>query len=700
MGPDPGSHKATGGMPDRLAPLLEAPKPGDAKAAAELMESIGRLLDLLNHAYYDLDSPLAEDADYDRLLRRLEELEAIWPDLADRHSPARQVGGGLSEKFAAVPHRIPMLSLADVFSEEELVAFVDRIHDQAAGAPFLVQMKIDGLSISLHYQAGRLVRGVTRGDGLTAGEDVTENVAQIRAIPKKLTEAVGDLLVRGEVFMPKRSFQVLNEDLEARGEKTFANPRNAAAGSLRQLDASVVGQRNLSFFAFEIQASDRTFDSDSAALQWLSDLGFLVIPGVADAVSPQAVLEAVAGIGERRDSLPFGIDGAVVKLDSWDQRALFGQTVKYPRWAVAYKFPPQRKETVILDISPQVGRTGRITPLAHLQPLVLAGTTVQRASLHNQNYIDQLDIRIGDTVVVQKGGDIIPAVIQVIRDKRPAQSQVYKLPDRCPACHAPTEYTGGGVELYCTNIDCPAQLIRHLTYYASREAMDIEGLGEKAAQALSQGGFVTSIADLYDLHERREDLIGTGLVGREVSVDKLLAGIQASKAADPYRLLTGFGIPLVGRQTARALLARIPSIGQLAEADEASLAAIPDIGPVKAREIRDWFAMPQTVKLLDRLEKAGLNFQGQETASDLPLTGQSFVLTGTLESMTRQEAKGALEALGGRVASSVSASTTAVIVGQNPGSKAERARLLGLPVMEEDAFLAWLAAFDEREDPS
>ncbi len=696
MGPDPGSRKEVGGIAQNLARLLGAPEPGNAREAADLMESMSHSLRLLNHAYYDLDSPLAEDSDYDQLLRRLEALEEAWPQLADSQSPTSLVGGSLSEKFAAVPHPYPMLSLADVFSREELLAFVDRIQAQVPQASFLVQMKIDGLSISLSYRDGRLVRGVTRGDGHTAGEDVTENVAQITAIPKKLAQPVQELFVRGEVFMPRRSFQTLNEDLEARGDKVFANPRNAAAGSLRQLDASVVAQRNLSFFAFEIQAADRTFERDSESLAWLADLGFLVIPQMEKAVSPRGVLEAVDRIGQKRDSLPFGIDGAVIKLDQLDQRPLFGQTVKFPRWAVAYKYPPEQKETVILDISPQVGRTGRITPLAHLQAVELAGTKVQRASLHNQNYIDQLDIRIGDTVLVQKGGDIIPAVIKVIPEKRPPGTRAYHLPDRCPACQTPTEFTGGGVELYCTNIDCPAQLERHLTYFASREAMDIEGLGEKAAQALIKGAFVSSIADLYDLHLRREELIESGLVGREKSVDNLLEGIRRSKGADPDRLLTGFGIPLVGRQTARALLGQIPSIRDLARADEETLAAIADIGPARAREIRHWFAMPQSIKLLERLDKAGLVFESQKMDQDLPLTGRTYVLTGTLDSMTRQEARKALEALGGRVAGSVSASTTAVILGQNPGSKADRARQLDLPVMEEDEFLTWLASLEDE----
>lgn len=680
-----------GGQSERVARLLARPEPADPLEAALLMEEIGRSLDLLNHAYYDLDSPLADDADYDRLLKRLEKLEADWPDQADPYSPAGRVGGSLSDKFSPVPHPYPMLSLLDVFSREELTAFVDKIQEEVPEAVFLVQMKIDGLSIRLRYRDGLLVQGVTRGDGVTAGEDVTENLMQIKAIPKRLALPVEELDVRGEVFMPRRSFERLNEDLAARGDKVFANPRNAAAGTLRQLDASIVGQRNLSFFAFEVQGASQSFDKDSSYLDWLSELGFLVIPEVIKATDSRQVLEAVDWIEKRRSDLPFGIDGAVVKLDRLDQRPIFGETVKYPRWAVAYKYPAEQKETELIGISPQVGRTGRITPLALLKPLVLAGTTVQRASLHNQNYIDQLDVRIGDRVVVQKGGDIIPAVVRVIKEKRPEGTRPYKLPQHCPSCGTPTEFTGGGVELYCTNIDCPAQLIRHLTYFASREAMDIEGLGEKAAQGLIRDGYIESIADLYDLAKRRDELVEGGTVGRDKSVDKLLDRIEASKGMDPERLLTAFGIPLVGRQTARALLARIPSIRDLARTSEEALAAIPDIGPVKAMEIRHWFAMPQTHKLLDRLEEAGLTFEKTSKTETSPLAGKTFVLTGTLEAMTRQEARTALEALGAKVTSSVSKSTSALVLGQEPGSKADKARALGIPSLDEKAFLALLA---------
>ncbi len=679
------------GMAERLSRLLAAPGPKSEGEAGRLIASINELLKALNHAYYDLDSPQAEDADYDRLLRRLEDLEAAWPGLVGVDSAAQRVGGGLSEKFAPVPHRFPMLSLQDVFNREEVKTFVERIKGQTPEAGFLVQMKIDGLSVSLTYENSRLVRGVTRGDGVTAGEDVTENILEIKAVPQILSEAVTDLVVRGEVFMPKASFETLNASLEAEGGKVFANPRNAAAGSLRQLDPSIVRGRKLSFFAFELQQADRTFDRDSEALDWLSHLGFFVIPLVIKAGTAQEVMEAVDTIEAKRDSLPFGIDGAVIKLDELSERAVWGETVKYPRWAVAYKYPPEQKETRVVDISAQVGRTGRITPLAELEPVRLAGSTVRRATLHNQSVIDQLDVRIGDRVLVQKAGDIIPAVVKVIREKRPEGTVPYKLPDHCPVCAARTEYTGDGADLYCTNIDCPAQLIRHLTYFASKGAMAIDGLGDKAAEALTSLGFVKSIADLYSLGTRREDLIESGAVGRQKSVDKLLAEIEASKENGPERLLTGFGIPLVGRQTARALLAELPDIRQLALADEERLASIRDVGPATAREIRNWFSLPESVRLLDRLEASGLVFQETDTGGEKPLEGKSYVLTGSLGSLTRAEARAALEALGARVSGSVSASTTAVILGENPGSKAERARQLGLPLMEEEAFLAWLA---------
>lgn len=680
---------------DTLALYLGAPDPADGEEAGLLMEKIGGLLELLNHAYYDLDSPLADDRDYDLLLRRLEELEARFPDLSAADSPARHVGGGLSEKFSPVPHPYPMLSLLDVFSREEVEDFVGRIQARVPGEAFLVEMKIDGLSISLTYEKGRLVRGVTRGDGVSFGEDVTENLLEIRAIPKVLAEAVEELSVRGEVFMPQRSFESLNRELEEEGKKLFANPRNAASGTIRQLDASVVRSRNLSFFAFEVQHASRGFRSDSESLDWLKSLGFLVIPELEKAVTAEEVMAAVDRIGEKRSFLPFGIDGAVIKLDRLDLRGLFGETVKYPRWSVAYKYPPEQKETQVLDITAEVGRTGRITPLAWLAPVSLAGTTVQRASLHNQNYIDQLDIRIGDTVLVQKGGDIIPAVISVNKEKRPEGTRPYQLPALCPACASPTEYKGGA-DLYCTYIDCPAQLVGHLVYFASKEAMDIDGLGGKAALALTEQGYVRSMADLYSLRDKRDELIESGIIGREKNVDKLLAEIELSKEQDPDRLLTGLGIPLVGRQTARALLSALPDIHEIAAADEDRLARIPDIGPATAGEIRSWFSRKEPQELLARLEAAGLRFSRVKEGSWSPLEGQSYVLTGTLSGMTRSEAKEALEALGARVSSSVSKNTKAVIAGDSPGSKAVRARELGITIMDEEEFSSWLSGLKKE----
>ena len=686
-----------GSIATAVARYMKEPEPESSQEAAALMANLSRLLGLLDHAYYDLDSPLALDADYDRLLRRLELLEAKWPALAGDDSPARHVGGSLSEKFTPVPHPFPMLSLLDVFSREEVSAFLERLTRQTGDPRFLVQMKIDGLSVSLTYGEGRLIRGVTRGDGVTAGEDITENILEIKAIPQVLAESVEELVVRGEVFMPFKSFERLNAQMASKGEQVFANPRNAAAGTLRQLDASIVGERGLSFFAFEVQHSTRNFASDSESLTWLAELGFLVIPGITLARTRDQIMDAVDEIEHKRGTLPFGIDGAVIKLDSLAERERLGATNKYPRWAVAYKYPPEQKETRITDITAQVGRTGRITPLAWLEPVSLAGTTVRKATLHNQSYIDQLDIRIGDTVLVQKGGDIIPAVIRVIKEKRPAGTKAYHLPAHCPACGSKTEFVGGGVDLYCTGIDCPAQLVRHLSYFASKEAMDIAGLGEKTVQALTQKDYVKSIADLYILHEKRDELIADGSIGRQKAVDKLLQEIEESKNMPPDRLLTGFGIPLVGRQTARTLLAAIPSIRQIAAADEESLASIHDIGPATAHEIHHWFMLPQSERLLDRLEAYGLPFSGKASAKEEPLSGQSLVLTGTLGSMTRNQAREALESLGAHVTNSVSAAVSAVIVGENPGSKAARARELGLPLMDEEEFIAWLAAAREEE---
>lgn len=679
---------------DLITQLLDSPTPTDHESASKQIGQLTQLLRELNHAYYNLDQPLTSDQNYDRLLRKLETLETDWPDLALRDSPTVIVGGEASTKFAQVPHRYPMLSLLDAFSYDEVTNFVERIKMQFSKASFVVEMKIDGLSVSLTYESGYLVRGVTRGDGVSYGEDVTDNIRQISSIPLSLRDETHVLVVRGEVFMPYASFESLNQTLRDSHDKTFANPRNAAAGTLRQLDEKVVRDRGLSFFAFEIQHSDKFFATDSDALRWLDRAGIPVIPDVTRCETADEVIRAIEMIEAKRDQLPFQIDGAVIKLDEWRTRETFGSTSKFPRWAIAYKYPPEKKETTVLDIVAQVGRTGRVTPLAYLAPVALAGTTVQRATLHNQSYIDQLDVRVGDTVLVQKGGDIIPAVLKVNHDKRPDNTSPYVLPNHCPACGSPTENIGDGADLYCTGIDCPAQLVRHLTYFASRDAMDITGLGEKVAEALYQNGYVRSIADLYSLHEKRLPLIEEGIIGREKSVDTLLAEIERSKKAPLERLVTGFGIPLVGRQTAHALVQALPDLHRMASAREEQLASIKDIGPATAREISRWFSLPQTETLLQRIEMSGLNITSIGSHEPKPLEGKTFVITGTLDAMTREQAREALEKLGAHVASSVSSRTSAVIIGENPGKKADQALQLGIERIDEEAFISLIEGFE------
>lgn len=681
---------------DMINALLETPMPSDEASASRLIDQMTDELRRLNHAYYDLDDPLVSDELYDGLLRKLEILEKDWPDLAQWNSPASHIGGEVSHKFSPVPHLYPMLSLLDAFSYGEVTDFVERIRTLHPSATFIVEMKIDGLSVSLTYEDGRLARGVTRGDGITYGEDVTENIRQIASVPHALNVTPKTLSVRGEVFMPYASFDALNQQLAASGEKLFANPRNAAAGTLRQLDAGIVGQRGLSFFAFEIQHTSVSFPRDSEALRWLGEAGIPIIPEIAACQSSEEIIQAIESIERRRCELPFQIDGAVIKVDQQRLREELGATSKFPRWAIAYKYPPEKKETVILDITAQVGRTGRITPLAYFQPVSLAGTTVQRATLHNQSYIDQLDVRVGDTVVVQKGGDIIPAVLAVNKEKRPERTSRYVLPSVCPACGSPTEYVSGGADLFCTGIDCPAQLVRHLTYFASRDAMDIAGLGDKAAEALCRAGYIHSLADLYSLNEKREKLIADGIIGRVRSVDRLLAEIERSKDSPLERLVTGFGIPLVGRQTARALVHAIPSLRRIAAAEEHELASIDDIGPTTAREIRRWFSLPQTEQLLNRLEASGLRTAEKPPDTGQPLAGRTYVLTGTLSSFTREQARAALEKRGAQVSGSVSPKTSAVIIGENPGRKAAQALQLGIERLDEQAFIALLSSFDER----
>lgn len=650
-----------------------------------------------NRRYYDDDAPEISDAAYDQLMRRLRQLEAAWPELASADSPTRRIGGSVRKALPAVRHRVPMLSLQDVFSRAEVEDFVSRIRLLLPDARFVVERKIDGLSVALRYAGGRLIQGLTRGDGET-GEDVTENLRTIASLPQTLTEPLPDLEVRGEVYMPIAVFERVNARQEAAGGKLFANPRNCAAGTLRQLDPAIVRERELAIFVFNVQlAAGLTFTSHAESLAWLASQGFPVSPDWQSCQTAEAVWQAVAAIGSQRFAMPYGIDGAVVKVDSLTARDMLGNTSKVPRWAIAYKYPPEQKETRLRDILVQVGRTGRLTPMALLEPVQLAGTTVSRATLHNQDYIRQLDVRVGDIVLVQKAGDIIPAVLSVRADLRQEPLQPYTLPDHCPVCGAPALRDEDSADLRCTGTDCPAQLARHLVYFASKDAMNIDGLGPAMVETLMQGGYLRSLADLYDLPRRKPELLASDLFRtRGKSIGKLLDAIEASRTNPLDRLLTGLGIRNIGRQAAKVLAAHFTDLDSLAAATVEDLTSLPDFGLISAQSVVDFFRQEQTRHLIRRLAAVSVNLQGCQpaAAAGRPLAGLTFVLTGTLPTLGRDEATRRIEAAGGKVAGSVSKKTSYVVAGEEAGSKLTKAQSLGLTILNEAGLLDLLAEGD------
>ncbi len=647
------------------------------------IQELTTLLTEANYRYYVLDDPRMPDFEYDRLLRELEDLEKAHPEWALPDSPTQRVGGEALSKFEKVTHPVPLMSLQDVFSPEELEEFLVKTLDADPDTRFSVEPKIDGLSVALEYEDGRFVRGATRGDGVT-GEDVSENLKTVRSIPMTLEGAPRRLIVRGEVYMPKASFEALNQRQEALGKPLFANPRNAAAGSLRQLDPKIAASRKLDIFVFNIQlAEGMEFATHAETLEYLRSLRFKVIPFQVRN-STQAVLAQVMAINENRQELPCDIDGAVIKVDDLAQRQRLGATAKFPRWAAAYKYPPEIKSTVVEDIVVQVGRTGVLTPKAVVRPVRLAGTTVTNATLHNQDFITQRDIRIGDTVQIRKAGEIIPEILEVELDKRPENAQAYFLPNACPICGAATQRDPEGAFLRCTGAECPAQLGRNIAHFASRDAMDIEGLGEAIVESLLEKGLLRSPADIYYLTlEEVKSLWQKG----DLAAKKLLAAIEASKEQDLSRLIYALGIRQVGAKTGKVLAAQFGSLDALMEASEEALTEVPDIGAITAQSIAQWFRQPQARHMVERLREAGLNFQSKRVVTDARFAGMTFVLTGALSKFTREEATEKIELFGGKAAGSVSKKTSFVVVGENAGSKERKARELGIPILSEDDFL-------------
>ena len=636
-----------------------------------------------NRRYYEQDNPAISDFEYDLLMQRLKELEAGHPEYADENSPTQRVGGRVSAAFSPVLHDVPLESLNDVFSYEDVAAFVEKTKDEAQDGGYVTEPKIDGLSVALYYENGVFIRGATRGDGVT-GEDVTHNLMTIENLPKRLKASPERLVVRGEVYMSRTVFQELNEEREINGEQLFANPRNAAAGSLRQLDAKVTKGRRLSLIVFNVQTvSGVVFEKHEQTLDFLSELGFDTVSYVkcADAGECQ---DAITGLGENREQYEFDIDGAVVKVNSLEARKRLGSTSKAPRWAIAFKYPPEQKETVLRDITIQVGRTGVLTPKASVDPVRLAGTTVTNATLHNEDFIKSRDIRIGDTVLIQKAGEIIPEVISVNQSKRPPDAREFVFPKTCPACGSPVSRDEGGAAIRCRGAECPAQLLRNLVHFASRRAMDIEGLGIAVVRALLEEKLITSAGDLYYLDPQAVAAIPR--MGKK-SAENLIAAIDKSKAQDLARLIFAFGISQVGESAARQLALRFGTLEALENAELEALIEVPDIGAVTAQSIIEWFLEPQSKHLLSLLRAAEVNTESKAERGDGRFNGMTFVLTGTLPDYTRDEAAELITKLGGKVSSSVSKKTSFVLAGDEAGSKLQKAEALGVTIIDQAEFL-------------
>ncbi|HPT62017.1 MAG TPA: NAD-dependent DNA ligase LigA [Bacillota bacterium] len=661
----------------------------EKKAAQLKIEKLRELINYHNYRYYVLDDPEVSDAEYDSLMKELEALEREYPDLITPDSPTQRVGGAVLSGFQVVTHAIPLLSLANAYSQEELDSFDRRVRELLSSPPrYTAELKIDGLAISLLYRDGVFIRGATRGDGQT-GEDITNNLRTIRSIPLKLREPLaGDLEVRGECYMDKRAFEQLNKAQEEKGEKLFANPRNAAAGSLRQLDPKVTSERQLNVFLYGLGYSDALPpDSHYEMLQWLSSLGFRTNPETQVFDSIDGVKEFIQYWHEKRESLPYDIDGIVVKVDSRVQQELLGTTAKSPRWAVAYKFPAMQKTTKVEDIIVQVGRTGAVTPLAILEPVFIAGSTVSRASLHNEDYVKEKDIRIGDTVVIQKAGDIIPEVVRSVPELRDGSERVFQMPQSCPACGTRLVREAGEAVWRCDNSQCPAKLVEGLVYFASRDALDIEGMGPAVVQQLVDAGLVKNPADIFKL--TKEQLLGLDRFG-ERSAAKLVASIEEAKGRGLARLLTALGILHVGTQTAASLAAYFGSMEKLVTATEDQLAQVPDIGPVVASSISAFFQNPKNIQLIEELKKLGVKMDEPKQSRGEAFSGKTFVVTGTLSQFSRKEAKDAIESLGGKTTESVSKNIDYLVVGEKPGSKLDKARELGISILDEQQFIDML----------
>ncbi len=652
------------------------------------IEELRKKTDYYATKYYDEDKSEISDFEYDMLMVELRNLEKENPEFISKDSLTQKVGGKVREGFKKVEHEVPLQSLQDVFSFEEVEEFLNRVEKQAKEnnieeVEYVVETKIDGLSAALEYKGGKLQRGATRGNGLV-GEDVTENIKTIKTIPKEIKDKI-DITVRGEVFIAKEEFEKLNQEREKNEEELFANARNAAAGSLRQLDSSITEKRPLDIYIFNVQKiAGKEFNSHYEELEYLEKQGFNVNPIKILCKNKEEVYNAINKIGQEREKLTFGIDGAVVKVDNLKFRTILGTTSKVPKWAVAYKYPPERKETKLKDIICQVGRTGAITPMAILEPVVVAGSKISKTTLHNEDFIKEKDLKIGDIVSIQKAGDVIPEVVEVIKSKRTGSEKEFKMPTQCPICGAPAVREEGEAAVRCTGIECPAKLHRNLVHFVSREAMDIEGLGENIILQLLDNKLISNIADIYNL--KLEDIASLKKNGQKFA-QNLKDSIETSKNNELYKLITALGIRHVGSKAAKTLAKRYKSIDELANASVEDLSMVEEIGPIVANSIRDFFTQEQTMDLIDKLKEAGVNtVYKDDDNEDLRFNGKTFVLTGSLEDFTRDEASDLIERHGGKVSSSVSKKTSYVLAGEEAGSKLTKAQSLGVQIISEAEF--------------
>ena len=658
--------------------------------AKEEILKLRKQLEIWANKYYDEDNPEVSDYEYDMTMNKLKALEKEFPDLVTKDSLTQKVGGHVKEGFEKVEHEVPLQSLQDIFSFEELEEFKERVYKAAKengfkedDVKFVVETKIDGLSAALEYKEGKFVRGATRGNGLV-GEDVTENLKTIKTIPKELPEPI-NIIVRGEVFIGKKEFEKMNEERELNEEKTFANARNAAAGSLRQLDTKITKQRPLDIYIFNVQKIEgKEFNSHFEELNYLKKLGFNVNPVLIPCNNIPEAIDAINKIGEEREELTFGIDGAVIKVDDLKLREKMGTTSKVPRWAIAYKYPPEKKETKLKDIICQVGRTGAITPMAILEPVKVAGSTISKTTLHNEDFIKEKDIRIGDTIVVQKAGDVIPEILEVKKKKRAGTEKVFEMPKVCPVCGAPVVREEGEAVSRCIGIECPAKLVRNIIHFVSRDCMNIDGLGDKIIEQLINKNLISNIADIYFL--KFEDIATLKKNGQKFT-QNLIDAINNSKNNDLYRLIAALGIRHIGTKAAKTLAKKYKTMDNLINASLESLAMTDDIGEISANSIYEFFRQDQTIDLINRLKEAKVNMEALESEDiDNRFEGKTFVLTGTLEKFTRKEASDLIEKHGGKTSGSVSKKTDYVLAGEDAGSKLTKAQSLGVEIITEEQF--------------